>query len=198
SMSYLGRVNYHFNNKYYITLTGRRDGASNFASNNKWAFFPSGALKWNISEENFMKDMKWINEFSLRTSAGRTGNDGISSYRSLAALSSSTSGYLFNGSQPVAFYPSRLASEELSWEKTDMYNVATDIALFNNRINMTFEAYLSYTRDLLLDVQTPTQTGYTTRFANVGKTSNRGVEFSIETHNIRKDKFSWSTTFSVS
>src|SRR5690606_19717350 len=89
SMSYLGRVNYHFNNKYYITLTGRRDGASNFASNNKWAFFPSGALKWNISEENFMKDMKWINEFSLRTSAGRTGNDGISSYRSLAALSSS-------------------------------------------------------------------------------------------------------------
>ncbi len=198
SMSYLGRVNYHFNNKYYITLTGRRDGASNFASNNKWAFFPSGALKWNISEENFMKDMKWINEFSLRTSAGRTGNDGISSYRSLAALSSSTSGYLFNGSQPVAFYPSRLASDQLSWEKTDMYNVATDISLFDRRVNIVLEAYLSYTKDLLLDVQTPTQTGYTTRFANVGKTSNRGLEFSIETRNIEKENFDWSSSFSIS
>ncbi len=198
SMSYLARANYNYKSKYYLTVTGRRDGASNFAKNEKWAFFPSAALKWTVSNEDFLKDSKWINDLSIRTSAGRTGNDGISSYRSLAALSSSTSGYLFNGSQPVAFYPSRLASEELSWEKTDMYNVATDIALFNNRVNMTFEAYLSYTKDLLLDVQTPRHTGYATRFANIGKTSNRGLEFSIETRNIQKDKFSWSSTFSIS
>src|SRR5690606_32213332 len=198
SMSFLARANYHFKNRYYITVTGRRDGASNFAANNKWAFFPSGALKWTVSEESFMKNIKWIDELALRTSAGRTGNDGISSYRSLAALSSSTSGYLFDGSQPVAFYPSRLASDKLSWEKTDMYNVATDIALFNRKVNITLEGYLSYTTDLLLDVQTPTQTGYATRLANVGKTFNKGVEFSIETQNIDKPDFRWSSSFSVS
>lgn len=198
TLSYLARVNYNYNSKYYLTVTGRRDGASNFAAGNKWAFFPSAALKWNIKEESFMQDVSWIDELALRTSAGRTGNDGISSYRSLAALSSSTSGYLFNGSQPVAFYPSRLGSDELTWEKTDMYNVATDISLFNSKVNITLEAYLSYTKDLLLDVQAPTQTGYTTRLANVGKTSNRGIEFSIETQNIKKDDFSWTSNFSIS
>lgn len=197
-MSYLARANYNYKSKYYLTVTGRRDGASNFASNRKWAFFPSAALKWTVSNEEFMKPVHWINEFSIRASGGRTGNDGISSYRSLAALASTTGGYLFDGSQPVAFYPSRLASEQLSWEKTDMYNLATDIALFDRRVNITMEGYLSYTSDLLLDVQTPRHTGYNTRFANVGKTSNRGVEFSVETRNIVKPDFSWSSTFSIS
>ncbi|WP_256012207.1 SusC/RagA family TonB-linked outer membrane protein [Desertivirga xinjiangensis] len=198
AMSFLARANYNYKSKYYLTVTGRRDGASNFAANQKWAFFPSAALKWSISNENFMKKVDWINDLSLRLSAGRTGNDGISSYRSLSALASTTGGYLFNGSQPVAFYPSRLASQNLSWEKTDMYNIATDISLFKNRVNMVLEGYVSYTSDLLLDVQVPTQTGYSTRFANVGKTSNKGVEFSIETRNIEKRNFSWSSSFSVS
>lgn len=198
SISYLARANYNYKSKYYLTVTGRRDGASNFAKDEKWAFFPSAALKWTVSNEEFLKDVSWLSDFAIRSSAGRTGNDGINSYRSLAALSSTTGGYLFNGSQPVAFYPSRLASEGLSWEKTDMYNIATDLSLFNSRINMTFEVYLSYTKDLLLDVQTPTQTGYTTRFGNVGKTSNKGIEFSIDTKNIDHDKFSWSSSFSVS
>jgi len=198
AISYLARANYNFKSKYYLTVTGRRDGASNFAADNKWAFFPSAALKWTVSNEDFMKPLNWLNEFSIRTSAGRTGNDGISSYRSLAALGSSTSGYLFDGSQPVAFYPSRLASEQLSWEKTDMYNVATDIGLFNSRVNITLEGYLSYTSDLLLDVQTPRHTGYNTRFANIGRTSNKGLELSVETKNVVKPGFSWSSTFSIS
>lgn len=198
SMSYLARVNYNYKSRYYLTLTGRRDGASNFAVNKKWAFFPSAALKWTVSNEEFMQPVGWVDDFSVRLSAGSTGNDGISSYRSLAALASSTSGYLFDGSQPVAFYPSRLASEELSWEKTDMYNIATDIALFDHRLNITLEGYLSYTSDLLLDVQTPRHTGYNTRFANIGKTSNKGVELSIETRNIDRPDFSWSSAFSIS
>jgi TonB-linked SusC/RagA family outer membrane protein len=197
SMSYLARLNYNFRNKYYLTVTGRRDGSSNFAENRKWAFFPSAALKWTVSNENFMKSVNWINEFSVRASAGRTGNDGISSYNSLSALGSTTNGYLFDGSQPVAFYPSRLASENLTWEKTDMYNLATDISLFHSRVNITLEGYLSYTSDLLLNVQVPRHTGYTTRLANVGKTSNKGLEFSIETRNISKAHFSWTSTFSI-
>lgn len=198
SLSYLARANYRYDDRYYFTITGRRDGASNFAANNKWAFFPSAAFKWTVSNEGFMKAVKWINEFSIRASAGRTGNDGIALYRSLSSLGSTTNGYLFGGSQPVAFYPSRLASENLTWEKTDMYNIATDISLLDERISVTLEAYQSYTSDLLLNVQVPQHTGYNTRLVNIGKTSNKGIEFSIETQNVKKQNFSWSSSFSIS
>lgn len=197
-MSFLARFNYNYKQRYYLTVTGRYDGASNFAANNKWAFFPSAALKWNISNEAFMKDVDWIDDLSLRLSAGRTGNDAISAYRSLSAMSSTTGGYLFGGSQPVAFYRSRLDSPGLTWEKTDLYNVALDLALFRNRLLISAEGYVSKTSDLLLTVQTPAQSGYKTRFANVGKTTNKGVEFSLESRNIVKKDFSWSTNLTLS
>jgi TonB-linked SusC/RagA family outer membrane protein len=197
-MSFLSRFNYNYKGRYYFTFTGRWDGSSNFAKNHKWGFFPSAAIKWNVSNENFLKDVKWIDEMSIRTSFGRTGNDGISPYRSLSSLGSTTNGYLFGGSQPVAFYPSSLASDNLTWEKTDLYNLGIDLSLFNNRINITAEGYLSYTKDLLLNVQTPTQTGYSSRFSNVGKTSNKGVEFSIESQNIVKPNFGWTTSLTLS
>ena len=193
-MSVLARFNYDYRKRYYLTMTGRYDGASNFAANNKWGFFPSAALKWNMAEESFLKSVKWIDELSVRLSAGRTGNDAISAYRSLAALSSTTGGYLFGGSQPAAFYPSRLDSPNLTWEKTDLYNLGLDVALFNNRVQLTAEAYISKTSDLLLTVQTPRQTGYTSRFANIGKTTNKGLEVTLDTRNISRPGFSWGTT----
>lgn len=196
-MSFLARFNYNYKQRYYVTVTGRYDGASNFAANNKWAFFPSAALKWNIANEAFMKDVHWVDDLSLRLSAGRTGNDAISPFRSLAAMSSTTGGYLFGNSQPVAFYRSRLDSPGLTWEKTDLYNIGLDIALLKNRLFITAEAYISNTTDLLLTVQTPKQTGYDSRFANVGKTTNKGLEFSIESRNIVKPKFSWSTNLTI-
>jgi TonB-linked SusC/RagA family outer membrane protein len=196
--SWLARFNYNCDNRYYLTVTGRYDGASNFAANRKWAFFPSAALKWSLGNEAFMKDIRWIDETSLRISAGRTGNAGIGNYQSLDALASTTGGYLFNGVQPVAYYPSRISSPDLTWEKTDMYNVAADISLFRSRLSLTFEAYLSYTRDLLLQLQTARQTGLASHMTNVGKTSNKGVELSIESRNITGKNFSWSTSFSVS
>ena len=196
-MSFLARANYNYKQRYYITATGRYDGASNFAANNKWAFFPSGALKWNVANEPWMKGVKWLDELSIRASAGRTGNDAISAYRSIAALSSTTNGYIFGGSQPVAYYPSRLASPNLTWEKTDLYNVATDMSFLNSAITVTAEAYISKTSDLLLTVQTASQSGYTNRFINLGKTTNKGVEFSIESRNITKRDFSWTTNFTI-
>ena len=196
-MSLLARFNYNYKQRYYLTVTGRYDGASNFAANNKWGFFPSAALKWNAAKEEFMEEIDWINEMSIRLSAGRTGNDAISAYRSLAALSSTTNGYLFGGSQPAAYYPSRLASPNLTWEKTDLYNLGIDLAFLNNRLFVTAEAYISKTKDLLLTLQTPTQTGYSSRLTNIGKTSNKGVELTIESRNIEKPKFSWSTTFTI-
>ncbi|MEG0806787.1 MAG: TonB-dependent receptor [Alistipes sp.] len=197
-MSVFGRLNYNYKERYYVTATLRYDGASNFASNNKWGLFPSAAVKWNIHNEKFMKSAKWLDELALRLSVGRSGNDAISAYRSLSAMSSTTGGYLFGGSQQVAFYPGRLASPDLTWETTDMYNAALDLALFGGRLNVTAEAYLVKTRDLLLTIQMASQTGYTSRFANAGRTNNKGFEISIESRNIVKPHFQWSTSFTLS
>lgn len=197
-MSAFARIDYNYDHRYYITATGRYDGASNFADNHKWAFFPSAALRWNISNEPWMKGATWLDDLSLRASAGVTGNDAISEYRSLAALSSTTSGYVFDASQPVAFYRSRLATPDLTWEKTALYNIALDAAFLKGRINFTGELYFSKTTDLLLTVQTAAQTGYTSRYANIGTTTNRGWEISLETKNIDRKNFSWSTSLTMS
>ena len=197
-MSLLARFNYNYKQRYYLTVTGRYDGSSNFAANNKWGFFPSVALKWNAAKENFLKDVRWIDELSLRLSAGRTGNDAISAYRSLAAVGNSTSGYLMGGTQQLAVYPSRLASPDLTWETSDQYTLGADISLFDGRLNVTADAYLIKTRDLLLTVQVASQTGYTNYFANAGRTTNKGWELTVESRNIVRPKFQWSTTLTLS
>lgn len=196
--SYFGRINYNFKSKYYFTATLRADGSSNFASNRKWGYFPSAAFKWNIKKEPFLRNQKWINSLDLRASAGRTGNDAIAAYRSLQAYDSTTDGYIFNNAQGVSYYPSRLDNPNLTWEKTDQYSLALESSLFKNRLRVEFEAYYSTTRDLLLSVQTIASTGYTSRFQNLGLTSNKGLELSIETHNIERKNFGWTTTFTIS
>lgn len=197
-MSVFARANYNYKSRYYITLTGRFDGASNFAANHKWGFFPSGAVRWNIANEPFLKDVKWIDDLSLRASAGVTGNDAISAYRSYAVNSTTTEGYLFEGSQPVATYRSRLAAPDLTWEKTAMYNIALDWSMFDSRVSLTLEGYWSRTTDLLLTAQVASQTGYSTRYGNIGETTNKGVEFTLDTKNIVKKNFSWSTSLTLS
>ena len=197
-MSFLARANYNYKSRYYITVTGRADGASNFAANNKWGFFPSAALKWNVKKENFMKHVSWIDELSLRLSAGRTGNDAVDAYRSLEMLSTSSKGYIFGGSQQAAYFRGQLPSPDLTWEKTDLYNVATDMSFFNSRLNVTAEAYVSKTRDLLMEVQVASQTGFNSHFVNLGNTSNYGVELSIESRNIVRKGFTWTTNLTLS
>ena len=197
-VSVLARANYNYRNRYYLTFTGRADGSSNFAANRKWGFFPSFALKWNISNEAWLKRTRKFQDLSLRFSAGRTGNDAISAYSSLAAYDSASTGYLFDGTQSTYFFPYRLASPNLTWETTDLYNLALDVAVLKGRLKFTLEGYLSYTIDLLLKVQKASQTGYTSFMDNIGKTSNKGVEFSIESRNIVKKNFSWTTDFTIS
>lgn len=193
-VSNLARINYNYDNKYYLTVTGRADAASNFATNHKWGYFPSAAFKWNILKENFMKKQKNINELALRLSAGISGNDAISRYQSLSRLASNANGYLFGGVIPVSYYPTRISNEGLTWEKTTSLNAGLDVSIFKNRLCFTFDAYSSYTRDLLLTVQLPTHSGYTSRLTNIGETSNKGVELAIDSKNITKKNFSWSTT----
>ena len=197
-LSAFARLDYNYRSRYYLTVTGRYDGASNFAANNKWAFFPSAAFRWTISKEKFMKRVWWLDDLSLRLSAGRTGNDAISAYRSLAALTASSKGYVFDGMQPAAFYQHRAASPNLTWEKTDQYNVGVDAAFFRKRLNVTAEAYYSKTSDLLLKVQLPVQTGFESRYENIGVTSNKGVELTVESVNIDKKDFQWLTSFTMS
>lgn len=197
-LSAFARVDYNYRSRYYLTLTGRYDGASNFAENNKWAFFPSAAFRWSVSKEKFMRGAWWVDDLSLRLSAGRAGNDAISAYRSLAALSSTAKGYIFDGAQPAAFYQTRAASPNLTWEKTDQYNIGLDAAFLKKRLNITAEAYYSKTRDLLLLVQIPVQSGFDSRYENIGITSNKGVELSIESVNIEKKNFQWLTSFTMS
>ena len=198
TLSFFARASYDYDKRYYLTVTARTDGASNFAENRKWGFFPSLALRWNIHKEAFMRHATWVDELSLKLSAGRSGNDAIPTYRSMPTLTSSTSGYLFDGIQSVAYYPSRLASPDLRWETTDLYNVSLTASLLNSRLNITAEAYVAYTRDLLLDVQVAEQSGYASRLMNIGRTSNKGLELSIESRNIVTRNFSWTTAFTIS
>ena len=197
-LAHFARANYNYKSRYYLTLTGRFDGASHFAENQKWGFFPSAAVRWNIANEPFLRNARWIDNLSLRFSAGTSGNDLNAARRSLANLSSSTSGYLFNGSQPVSYYMSRIASPNLTWEKTTEYNAALDGTFFNNRLSFTLEAYLAKTRDLLLTIRTPQQTGYTSRYGNLGMTTSYGIEFTVDSRNIVKRNFTWTSSFTVS
>ncbi len=196
NISVIGRANYNYRQRYYLTLTGRADAASNFAENHKWGFFPSGAVKWNIHNESFMQSADNVDELSFRASAGLTGNDSIGYFVSHDALTSAVSG-LFNDSRPVGYRPSRIESPDLTWETTTMYNAAITGKFFNNRLGITAEAYTSHTDDLLLSVKVPYSTGYGSRYANLGRTTNSGVELTVESRNIVKKKFTWSTTFTI-
>lgn len=194
-LAFFARVNYNWKKRYYLTVTGRFDGASHFAKNQKWGFFPSVAVKWNIANEPFMKRARQVDNLSIRFSAGRSGNDLKAAYRSLARLNTTTSGWLFGGSQPVAYYQDRLASPELTWEKTDEYNLALDGSFFNSKLSFTLEGYISKTKDLLMSIQVPEHTGYGSRYGNLGRTTSSGVELTINSRNIVKRGFSWLSTF---
>lgn len=196
--SAFARFNYNYRERYYLTMTGRLDGASNFAENQKWGFFPSMAFKWNILKEPFMRGVKHMDEAALRLSIGESGNDSISNFASLQIYNSSTSGYIFDGSQPAGYYLSRVANPDLTWEKTLSGNVGLDLAMFGNRVKLTVDAYMSQTRDLLLNVKTSHVTGFDSRLQNLGRTSNKGIEISLETRNISKRNFSWTTMFTLS
>ena len=196
--SLLARANYNYKSKYYLTFTGRFDASSHFADNHKWGFFPSGAFKWNMKQERFLRRAKDIDELSLRLSAGLTGNDAISTYRSLEAYTSSTGGYLFGGTQMTSYYLYRIANPDLTWEKTFLANAGVDLSVLKGRLKFTLEGYTSYTKDLLLSVQIPQTTGFNNRFSNLGKTTNNGVELTIDSRNIDTKDFTWNTTFTIS
>lgn len=197
-MAVFSRVNYNYRKRYYLTLTGRLDGASNFAANHKWGFFPSSAFKWAIGNEPWFKKAEWLDDLSLKLSLGSSGNDINKAYRSLARMDSGSGGYPFNGNYSLHYWQSRIASNNLTWETTTLGNVALDADLFNNRLSVSFEAYKAVTTDLLLTVKIPQSTGYDDKYQNIGRTTTQGVELTVNSRNFVKRNFSWATSFTIS
>lgn len=198
SLYQMARVNYKYNNKYLFTATIRRDGFSGFAANHKSAVFPSVALGWVLSEENFLKQVSFINYLKLRFGYGLSGNL-TNSYSSLAKVSSS-SGYVFGdgGTAVIRQELTSMENKDLKWEKTGGLNLGLDFRLLNDRIQGTLEVYRTKTTDLLYDVSIPTITGFSSIKSNVGEIQNQGIEVSITTHNVVSKSFEWSTTINFS
>lgn len=201
-MSLIGRLQYSYDSKYYLTVTNRYDGASNFAANKKWGYFPSAAVKWRISEEDFFQNTAMsksvLNDLSLRFSYGLSGNQGISNYQSLPTLSADASAYVFGGEPYLGYRQGNITNDDLSWETSAQLNVGLDFQLFNGRIDLTANYYDTHTKNLLLTVQTPTQSGYGRRLVNVGKTTSSGFEFGVLGEIINNENFGWSASLNLS
>lgn len=191
-LSYMGRLNYSFDHRYLLTLTGRIDGSSRLSKNNKYTFFPSVALAWRINEESFFEEVDFMNNLKLRLGYGQTGNSSIAPYETLGSLSRTT--YATDDIAMYGYRPDLLYNPNLKWEKTGQYNIGLDFGFFDGRISGTIDAYTQNTTDLLLARQLPTASGFGTITENVGKTRNTGLEIGLSTVNIEnKNGFSWTT-----
>jgi TonB-linked SusC/RagA family outer membrane protein len=195
--SYFGRFNYSYKDKYLITFTGRADGSSKFGENHKYAFFPSGAVAWKASEEDFLKDNNIISNLKLRGSYGVTGNSEINTYASLSLLGSNYSA-IINNTRITGVGTNRLANPDLKWERTAQSDIGLELGLLNNRINIETDVYYRKTTDMLLAAPVPTSSGYASITKNVGSMENKGFEFSLNTLNISTQNFTWNTTFNWS
>ncbi|WP_149277573.1 SusC/RagA family TonB-linked outer membrane protein [Pareuzebyella sediminis] len=195
--SYFGRINYNLLGKYLFTVTGRADGSSKFGDNNKFSFFPSAAVAWRISDEDFLAENETISNLKLRTSYGVTGNSEIPPYSSLSLLSSNYT-TVWNNNRVGGTGLNRLANPDLKWEKTAQYDVGLELGLFNNRISLEADYYYRKTTDMLLDAPVPQSSGYTIIRRNVGTMENQGFEFALTTMNIATADLTWNTTFNIS
>lgn len=196
--SFLGRVNYAYDDRYLATLTFRSDGSSKFGAGNKWGYFPSAALGWNISNEEFFKDVKNVSQLKLRLSAGVTGNQNIPSYQSLSRLDYFR--YNFSNTTVHGYAPVTVPNVDLGWEKTFQFDAGIDVGLFNNRISLTADYYYKKTSDLLLDRTVPGSSGLanfgggqaSSIYQNIGAVSNKGIELYVNSRNLT-GKFGWNT-----
>ena len=194
--SFFGRLNYTFKDKYLLTLVGRTDGSSRFATGNKYEFYPSVAAAWKISEEDFMQEQDFINDLKLRASWGKSGNQAIGPYRTFGVLTEANT--TLNGIEVPGLTLGRPANPNLKWETTNSFDVALEASLFNGKIFTEFNYYYKKTEDLLLDVTIPRQTGFTSQLQNVGSLQNKGWELLINTKNVNNDNFNWNSTLTLS
>ena len=179
-VSFLGRVNYTFDNRYVLTLTGRYDGSSNFAANNKWGFFPSASVAWNVTQEDFMRSVTWIDNLKVRLGYGLAGNQGgIDSYTTMSLVK--PNGIVPVGNAPLVTYESlRNANPDLKWEVKYTFNAGFDLSMLDNRLLLSFNAYRSKTEDMLYSYHVSVPPfPYNTLLANIGSMRNSGLEVAV-------------------
>lgn len=194
----MGRVNYNYNQRYFLTLTARRDGYSAFGQQNPRATFPSAAVSWVISDESFMKNTsKWLDYAKFRLSYGENGNRSIGRYAALSNLSSGTYTYITGGgaAYSVGFVQaSNLSNPGLKWERNSSINLGLDYSIIKGKVTGSIDYYTRTTKDLLVNRTLPTVTGFTSILANLGEVENKGMEFSFNTTNIKNKNFEWRST----
>lgn len=197
-LSWMGRVNYAFDERFLLTLTGRADGSSKFSPGNKWSFFPAVAVAWNLTNENFLNHNKLFSNLKLRVSYGKNGNAGIDPYQTRAQLSRTS--YDWDGVAAFGYRPASLSNGGLKWETTASANAGIDFGILGNRISGSVDVYQAKTTDLLLARLLPVTSGYTTITSNIGATSNTGLELGVSSVNIKartEGDFEWSTDFNM-
>ncbi|WP_302460348.1 SusC/RagA family TonB-linked outer membrane protein [Bacteroides clarus] len=195
-LSFFARANYNYDNRYLLTATVRTDGSTVFSNKNKWGFFPSFSAAWRVSEEAFMKDLKWLSNFKVRFGWGIVGNDRISNYLSLDMYSNVK--YGLGNNTVTVLTPKQLKNSNLKWEGSSSVNLGLDLGFLDNRLNVTADFFIKNTKDLLLAQSLAQATGFTSQWQNIGKIQNRGIELSISSTNIQTKDFTWSTNFNIS
>ncbi len=191
--SFMGRINYSYKDRYLLTASARYDGSSRLSSGNKWVMFPSAALAWRINEEGFMKGTSTFSNLKLRVGYGITGNSAIDPYKTLGNLGYAR--YNYGSTNAMAFYQNEMPNPDLKWEKTKQWNAGLDFGILKGRISGVVDVYLQNTSDLLMNRQLPQVSGFNSVVYNIGKTRNKGIEVTINTQNIQKTNFTWSTDF---
>lgn len=194
-MSYLGRINYTYDNKYLFTASFRADGSSKYSTGGKWGYFPSGAFAWRVKNERFMENLPFISDLKLRTSWGLTGSQAIGAYATLNQLSSGKT--VFGKSLYNTFAPGTSLPGDLKWETTEQADFGLDVAFLEGRFSLTADYYIKNTRDLLNTVQLPPTMGFTQTLQNVGQIQNKGLEFSLDAR-IFEGKFKWDVNGNIS
>ncbi|SHI58492.1 SusC/RagA family TonB-linked outer membrane protein [Pseudozobellia thermophila] len=196
-LSYAGRLNYAFRDKYLVTASIRWDGSSVLSEGNKWENFPSVALAWKLSEEGFLKDSPVVSNLKLRASIGYTGNDNVDPYSTLNGVDNQRY-YDFNGNAVNGFISDELANRLLSWERTRELNFGLDFGLLNSRIYGSVDVYDRLSENLIVRQDLPIETGIPSVNNNVGSLSNKGVEVALVTRNVQTERVSWETNFTFS
>jgi TonB-linked SusC/RagA family outer membrane protein len=191
-ISYLGRINYSYLDRYLLTASFRADGSSRFGPNNRFGYFPSLALAWKLHEESFLNNIDYINELKLRASYGVIGNQSIANYLYITTFSGGVDA-IFGGARDNSLAPTRVANPDLKWEAAKQADIGIDFALFNRRLTGSIEYYDRRTSDLLLDLPLPLSTGFGVKTQNVGSMKNTGIDVTLAGDVIRNDKgFNWN------
>jgi len=196
-LSYFGRLNYKYDEKYLLTASVRTDGSSTLAEGHKWGYFPSVAGAWRLSEEGFMENTEdWLSNLKLRASWGISGNSAIDAYETLATLSGTQVFYYVNGSDIAGNIPSAMGNTSLTWEKTASLNFGLDFGIVENRVSGSIDYFMNNTTDLLYQKSAPPSSVYPSVWGNIGATKGSGIEVALNTSIVRSKDFNWDINWS--